>query len=188
MMENVLEDVAIPDTYSQNLVSSGLSIMSCPNTTQQNIQEDAPLTCPLLGENQINENRFLNNGNKEDSFSSLHNITTFSADELSPAIPDEKPISESSYYPDVDTFDLLNMGYSEHDSLQNLSQAILNRQQSEAECSMSEDALNKDIDPYANMSNSVVDQVIVVDNLISKLLKTLKIISMNDANGHPHKK
>ncbi|XP_077290531.1 microtubule-binding protein cornetto [Arctopsyche grandis] len=188
MMENVLEDVALQDTYSHNFVSSGLSIMSCPNTEPQNIQEDAPLTCPILGDGQINGTRFLHNGNKEDSFSSLHNITTFSGDELSPAIPDEKPISESSYYPDIDTFDLLNMGYSEHDSLQNLSQAILNRQQSEAECSMSEDALNKDADAYANMSNSVVDQVIVVDNLISKLLKTLRIVqSLHDSNGQTHK-
>lgn len=167
MMESVLEDVHVADTYSQNLVSSHHSVVSCPANAigQANQQE----TTTVL---QTNDNKFLNIFSKEDSCSSLQNLTTFSGDELSPVIAEGKFVTEC-----YQGMDMAHLDYSENDSLNNLSQAILQRQRSEAECSISEDYLGqREMEDNPKSSNYIVDQVILVDNLVNKLLKVLRII------------
>lgn len=61
-------------------------------------------------------------------------------------------------------------------SIQNLSQAILIRQQSEQEYGDIEELLLGDYNPAAV---SLVDQIIEVDNLVTKLLKVLRIIQLD---------
>lgn len=131
MMENVLEDVPVPDSHSHNLVSTSTIILS-----------------------QIE-------------------------------IPSE-------------------MVYSQNDSLYNLSQAIENRQQIELQSSImanrtglirenSEQSTSDDLSAHESLgempsitdfcsAQSLVDQVIDVDNLVTKLLKVLRIIQMDNDN------
>lgn len=131
MMENVLEDVPVPDSHSHNLVSTSTIILS-----------------------QIE-------------------------------IPSE-------------------MAYSQNDSLYNLSQAIENRQQIELQSSLmatrsglirenSEQSTSDDLSAHESLgempsitdfcsAQSLVDQVIDVDNLVTKLLKVLRIIQMDNDN------
>ena len=63
-------------------------------------------------------------------------------------------------------------GLTNSESLQNLSQAILLRQKQEEEV-----AMNVVVNQHT--STTLVDQVIEVDNLITKLLKVLQIIQMS---------
>lgn len=131
MMENVLEDVPVPDSHSHNLVSTSTIILS-----------------------QIE-------------------------------IPSE-------------------MAYSQNDSLYNLSQAIENRQQIELQSSImanrtglirenSEQSTSDDLSAHESLGDmpsitdycsaqTLVDQVIDVDNLVTKLLKVLRIIQMDNDN------
>lgn len=192
MMENVLEDVSMPDTHSHNLVSSGLSLMSSSLNPTMGLatsisaiqitdsKQNTQLMASSLG---FSENRQLSYYNKEDSCNSLQNLATFSADELSPVNKENLTMSDSIYGDEKE--DAGGYEYSEHESLQNLSQAIMNRQQSEAECSMSEDLLsNKENDEYyLKASNCLVDKVILVDNLLTKLLKVLRIIQLENESS-----
>lgn len=80
------------------------------------------------------------------------------------------------------------------ESLQNLSQAILNRQQfelSQDDCSCSSDNIiavdygrsSTDLLPAledCSPTISLVDQIIDVDNLVTKLLKVLRIIQLEN--------
>ncbi|XP_057322241.1 uncharacterized protein LOC130665722 [Microplitis mediator] len=129
MMESVLEDVSIPDTYSRNMVSSSDSLRRALSVPE-------PIT---------------------DDVTSL-----YKSDECS--------------------------------SLTNLSQAILNRRQAEEQdaedddddCeSVSESEATRHTDvtvPTADYCTAVnlVDQVIDVDNLVTKLLKVLRIIQLDN--------
>ncbi|XP_075160256.1 microtubule-binding protein cornetto isoform X2 [Haematobia irritans] len=132
MMDNVLEDVNMPDSHSHNMVSSCTGMIS---------QIDIP--------------------------SELMNVSTGD------------------------------------DSLHNLSQAIVNRQNVESQVSalnsnkmnlqLNENSCNDEIschDSVAEMpslveysaTQAVVDQVIEVDNLITKLLKVLRLIQLDNDN------
>ncbi|XP_044586405.1 uncharacterized protein LOC123266297 isoform X1 [Cotesia glomerata] len=129
MMESVLEDVSIPDTYSRNMVSSSDSLRRALSVPE-------PIT---------------------DDVTSL-----YKSDECS--------------------------------SLTNLSQAILNRRQAEEQdvedddddcesISESEATGHADVTvPTADYCTAVnlVDQVIDVDNLVTKLLKVLRIIQLDN--------
>ncbi|XP_059620136.1 uncharacterized protein LOC132264086 [Phlebotomus argentipes] len=135
MMENVLEDVTLPDSHSQNLVSSSgmaLSQIECPTEMMKH-----------------------------------------------------------------------------DDSLNNLSQAIANRQQIELQTSLmrdvrsclrqqsGENSLSEDISVHESMAEipsisefgsaqTLVDQVIHVDNLVTRLLKVLRIVQLDNDNCIQH--
>lgn len=125
MMESVLEDVPLPDTYSHNMISSS---------------------------------------------DSLRRALSFSE------TPDEHNIKKSKYG-------------DECTSLTNLTQAILHRRKVEDEgdddcdsVSESDTGTNDGPVPLTDYCPSVdlVDQVIEVDNLVTKLLKVLRIIQLNN--------
>lgn len=118
MMENVLEDVQMPDSHSQNLVSTS-QIM----------------------------------------------------------------LSHIEMPPDM---------YRQDDSLNNLSEAIANRQQLELNVANSIRPAIDDLSPVSNESlldqpsisefctaHALVDQVLEIDCLVTKLLKVLRIVQMN---------
>ncbi|XP_076233799.1 microtubule-binding protein cornetto isoform X2 [Calliopsis andreniformis] len=124
MMESVLEDVSLPDTYSHNMVSSSDSLrraLSFPETVDES----------NLKKSRINE---------------------------------------------------------ECSSLTNLTQAILHRRkvenEEEEDCdSISESDTGTNDGPLASdycPAVSLVDQVIDVDNLVTKLLKVLRIIQLDN--------
>lgn len=117
MMENVLEDVSVPDSHSQNLVSTSQIMLS-------HIE-----------------------------------------------MPPEM--------------------YRQDDSLNNLSEAIANRQQLELNAASSNRLPLDDLSPVSNESlldqpsfsdsctHALVDQVLEIDCLVTKLLKVLRIVQMN---------
>jgi hypothetical protein len=144
MMENVLEDVTMPDSHSQNLVSSSQAMLS-----------------------QIE-------------------------------IPSEILKSSSSFqqqHQEQEQNDNCNDG-----SLDNLSQAIVNRQQIELQThamsvrrqnsernSTSDDVSQESGTDMPSIGDfctaqSIVDQVIEVDNSITKLLKVLRLIQIENDN------
>lgn len=153
MMENVLEDVSMPDTHSHNMVSSASVAVPVPSAAGGG----AAVTPPLHLQ--------------------LHDVACPSA-----------------------------MG-KEEESIHNLSQAILNRQHIELQSSrlamrtMSEHSSGSDelgaggvgdqsvaeqpsmVSEFSgSCAQPLVDQIIGVDNLVTKLLKVLRIIQMDNDN------
>lgn len=64
--------------------------------------------------------------------------------------------------------------HAENGSLQNLSAAILERQRTE------EEEVYRSLDKLPPDVNSLVDQVILVDNLVTKLLKVMRIVQIEN--------
>lgn len=147
MMENVLEDVSMPDTHSHNMVSSS-TVLSPPAHLQL-----TDVACPM-----------------------------------EPAQQSQQPHAD--------------------ESIHNLSQAILHRQQIEQQASRlvrpqrtasehsngsgSSGSDEQHVESAAEMpsmasceyscAQPLVDQIIGVDNLVTKLLKVLRIIQMDNDN------
>lgn len=130
MMENVLEDVHMPDSHSQNLVSTSQLMLS---------QVEIP--------SEILKN-------------SMHDVRDGSLDNLSQAIANRQQIE-----------------------LQTNAMHHCNRQTSERN-STSDDESGADVPSIGDFytAQSLVDQVIEVDNSITKLLKVLRIIQMDNDN------
>ncbi|XP_012254805.2 uncharacterized protein LOC105685366 [Athalia rosae] len=129
MMESVLEDVPLPDTYSHNMVSSSDSLRRALGNTE-NGNEEHSRNCGTHG-------RFT------DESTSLSNLTQ--------AILHRRKVEDE-----------------EDDECESLS---------ESEAGMSENPGQlADYCPAV----SLVDQVIDVDNLVTKLLKVLRIIQLDN--------
>ncbi|XP_014231812.1 uncharacterized protein LOC106655771 isoform X1 [Trichogramma pretiosum] len=124
MMENVLEDVSLPDTYSHNMISS------CDS-----FRRVMSISDPVADENEIRKAKL----RKETS------------------------------------------------SLTNLTQAIMNRRKVEDEEEeldathiLENGPFDASLTDYCPPSSSLVDQVIDVDNYLTKLLKVLRIIQLEN--------
>lgn len=140
MMENVLEDVTLPDSHSHNLVSStggGLTI------SQIEMPSDM----------------------KQHGGDSLYN--------LSQAIENRQQIELQSSL-------MVSRSVSQHVG------QLMNRQQSEQSTSddISVHESIADMPSIADyyMEQAIVNQIVEVDNLITKLLKVLRIIQMDNDN------
>lgn len=120
MMENVLEDVSMPDSHTQNLISSSMIASMQSMTDTNNHQED-----------------------------SLHNLCE--------AIANRQKIEQQTT--------LMMMNQSTH---------------SEREANDHESNLSSS--EHDSIVQSLVDHVINVDNLVTKLLKALRIIQMDNDN------
>lgn len=128
MMENVLEDVSMPDSHSHNMVSStnSLVMVTAPSANDMNKDEE-----------------------------SLHNLCE--------AIANRKKIEQQA-----------NMMMMQHRGV-------------DCEQSNSDEAVSESIADVPSISENctvqhLVDHVINVDNLVTKLLKVLRLIQMENDN------
>ncbi|XP_046619999.1 uncharacterized protein LOC124305061 isoform X1 [Neodiprion virginianus] len=125
MMESVLEDVPLPDTYTHNMVSSSDSLRRTLGSTENGLEESSK------------QGRFA------DESTSLSNLTQ--------AILHRRKVE-----------------VEEHDECESLSE--------------SETGITDNPGPLTDYcpAISLVDQVIDVDNLVTKLLKVLRIIQLDN--------
>lgn len=131
MMENVLEDVTMPDSHSQNLVS----------TSQLMHSQIEIVTSPVQQHDDCNDG---------------------SLDNLSQAIANRQQIELQTYA----------MAVRRHNSERNSTSDDMS-QESGADVPSIGDFCT---------AQSIVDQVIEVDNSITKLLKVLRLIQMENDN------
>lgn len=154
MMENVLEDVSMPDTHSHNLVSSSVAVSAAASAvagvgslvTPPSHLQLTDLACPSAM------------GKEEES---IHN--------LSQAILNRQHIELQSSRLAMRTMSEHSSGSDELGGGGGCDQSVAEQPSMVSEFS-------------GSCAQPLVDQIIGVDNLVTKLLKVLRIIQMDNDN------
>lgn len=177
MMENVLEDVSMPDTHSHNLVSSSSCSQQAPTTAPSSslhLALQAPTTAtPTL------------------TTTTTRTVDEESIHNLSQAIYNRQQIEQhASRLALMRTTTTTANAHLHSSADENDDSASLADQPSMVSCcaavaaSSSAVAMMMELNgPYGGTQHApLVDQIIRVDNLVTKLLKVLRIIQMDNDN------
>ncbi|KFB53028.1 AGAP007336-PA-like protein [Anopheles sinensis] len=180
MMDNVLEDVTMPDSHSHNMVSSStrISQIEMPSSMESGVCANAPGGNVMMAHDESLDNLSQAIANRQQIELQSNMIASGRSSRFHHSTSSDQQArnSAATMASSVAAGGAITTATQDHTTASHSSSLDDDENSCCAEASMAE---MPSICEYCN-AQSLVDQVIDVDNLITKLLKVLRIVQMDN--------